>query len=207
MIFKQICAQSAANQYDTSVIPEQANAQILLKRLTSLAGNGSDILYWMPVTQLGETKVKTAITAATTIATLVGDAAVKNILNGITITTNDYLLLETNRNYQMCKIATINAGGADAAITITSCTPLDGTVGWTYASAAGNKAYIIFAGDIVQLAIGGISTTVAQTYENYGCGELGYPAVVMMYGAAAALHYAHGVAEYLPVNAVPVWAV
>ncbi len=206
MIFKQINAQSSANQYDTSIIPEQANSQILLKTLTSKAGNSSDILYWMPVTQLGETKVKTAITAATTIATLNGDAGVKNTLNGIAITTNDYLLIETNGNYQIGKIATIDAGGANGAITITSITFLDGKSSWTYASAAGNKAYIIFAGDIIQLAIGAISTTVAQTYTNYACGELGYPAVVMMYGAAAALHYAHGVAEYAPAGAAPVWA-
>lgn len=200
-------AAAVATHIDIVVLPEEQGKQIQIKQLTLKAGHASDTFGFYKVTDHGQTRVKTTAAYNATALSLLGDSAVNNYINGTLVSTSDYILYSTLKfGWRLLDIASLGA----VATTITAAT-ID-ALPFAYAGTAltstylgsasgdgvvdGHKAYVVFAGDVVNIPVG--STTTYTIYDAYA-GEVGCPLVVRMSGADAAGHYLYGTAEYVPV--------
>jgi len=184
---------SAAQRFDTAVIPERRNHQILLKHVIAKGGNAADYLRVFPAKAYGETTVLTAAIATATALYLVGDGAT-NTLHGVAVAANDYVLVMTNTlGWQLALIGAVTGSDANK-IYISTLTALDGGTGLKAATAAGNKAFVIWAEDILSVLLG----TTQFDIEDLTAGEVGKPLALASEGAAAAAHFMGGVCEYIP---------
>jgi len=196
MKYKQFYVGSSANQHDTIPIEGRALHQIVVPELFTVAGHANDTVRLFAPTSLGKTTVSAAVVSAGVIINLVGDASVKNTLNGVAVEAADFVLLYTDSGMQMFEIGTVDAGGADAVITIDAITFYDGKTSFDDDVAAGNAAYVIWAEEVSTIATGSVSTATLQTHPYPFAGNLGSPIVLDSYGGDAAAHYISGLAEY-----------
>ena len=183
---------SAVARQDTAVIPERRNHQVLLRHVVAKGGHANDFLKVFPAKAYGETTVLTGIAGAATAIYLVGDGAT-NTLHGVAVAANDYVLIMTDtKGWQLALVGAVTASDANK-IRISTLTALDGGAGAKDAITAGNKAFVIWAEDILSVALG----TAQFDLEYMAAGEVGKPLALSSLGADTAAHFMGGVCEYV----------
>ena len=123
-----------------------------------------------------------------------GDAGVKNIINGNAIAANDFCLLHLDTGgFQLMLIAAVDGSTADGQIEVTDFTAFSGDQVPRAASAVASTVYFILAEDVSSITIG----TSALNLDLPFLGEGGHPCAISSDGAGAAQHNISGVVEYV----------
>ena len=195
---RQFQAHSSAAQVDSAVISELHNQQAMVRSLYALIGNIADVIKILPAKRMGRTTVKTTAAYNATALSLVGDASVNNYLNGVVVTTSDFILYNTQiKGWRLLQVASV--GAVAATITVATITGCDGLSALGSASGdgvvAGHPAYVVRAGDVVSITPG--ATGIYQLYD-IAASDPSCPIAISHLGGSASAHASAGMVEYMP---------
>jgi len=191
---------SSAAQVDSFVIPPRYALQAAVSNMEYVGGTAADAISFVLGNGLYVTKVNTAAAAAATALVLVGDAAVKNKINGRTVAANDICIVATAAGWQAFIVASVNGSAADGTVGIATMTEYDGVTGLIGAVAAGQPAFIIPSTDAVY------TKTIGTADGRIELGPIAVadpdlPLLILFDSKGASAHEAWGVACYEPVGA------
>lgn len=186
-------ASSSANQNDSFVMPPKQNRRIVVNSLDAQGGTAGDLLKFYRGTAAERTTVETAAAVTDVAIQLVGDD--DGNLGGVAVTTNDFLVVSTDKGWQLLDIATVVADAANDRIDITAMTAFDGGTGLKAAVAVGASAYIVRAADITTFDT--IGSGVLNLEDDPFAGEFGAPLVAVIDSQGAAFHNFSGSFRYV----------
>ena len=189
-------AFSSANQIDSFVIPPKEHRRIVIQSLDAEGGTAGDLVQFQSLFNTDKTTVQTAAAAAATAIQLVGDD--DGNLQGVAVTTSDFVVVATNAGWQVLDIAAVSADAGNDRVDITSMTALDGGSGLIGAVEVGALAYVVRAANIVTLAT--IGTGSLNREDNPFAGEYGNPLVVLIDSQGANAHSVSGTFTYSEVS-------
>jgi len=198
--YANFAGSSAASQTDSAVVPSYRNFKPLIRTLSYRGGTAADAVKIYPATLLGKTTVEDAAADDATSIDLVGDSGANDTINGVTVTTSDFVILTldgigdgpSKNGYQLAAIGALG-GATSGTIDITTLTPFDGGTGLDAAIVAGATAWIVFASDVVTIDI----DTNSDTIYDVAVGGAGTPIGVALVSAGANQHDFGGTVKYV----------
>jgi hypothetical protein len=194
-----VSVRSAVATYRAEVVPCPMGRIPVVENVLYKPGHANDTFAVFTPSGLGRTTISASALYSVTAINLVGDAGVKNTLNGHAVTaaaldtlTGDWLMYKTAvTGWHLAKIAAVNASGADGVITITtlSFTKSVATAGDASGDGltAGDTAYVVDENDVHMLRTG--ATTFTEFTGKVAIGNPECPIGVLHGGGDTAVKY------------------
>lgn len=189
---------ATASQTDTDVIENFQQKKPLIRTANVTGTNAAD-LKWYPGRNKGKTTVQVAAAKNATAITLVTSDAAGAKVNGRTVLTTDFLLVQLDsvsaagKIWALLDISAVapSAGNTKIVLTVVG---FDGITGLEEAVTAANIAYIVAVEDVGTIDVDAASLQLEYVFAGFN----GHPAAISINeGAGGTTHRANGVAQYV----------
>ncbi len=183
-------AGSSLAQQDSFVFPRKEFERVIVRSQQLEGGTALDTLKILPLNDEDETTVDVAAVATDLAIKLKGDDDGK--LGGYTVLATDFLIVLTDKGWQLLDITTVAADAGADQIDITAMTGMDGVTGLLGDVAKGNPCYIARTANILTRDIG----VLAFSLDFPDAGVLSNPLAIFFDSQGANEHSVSGTFGY-----------